>query len=68
MVRNWGVEEMVYLGSSHVKNLKVNATGVSLYCRGVVVVCDGYADEGPLLLDTMTPCHPVHVTYVARTR
>lgn len=45
MVRNWGVEEMVYLGRSHVMDFKLNATGVSLYCRGVVVVCG----EGPLL-------------------
>jgi hypothetical protein len=47
MVRNWGVEEMVNLGRSHFINLEGSATGVSLYCRDVIVVCDGYANEGP---------------------
>jgi hypothetical protein len=56
MVRNWGVEEMVYLGRSHVMDFKLNATGVSLYCRGVVVVCDG-CGEGPLL-DTCNDAVP----------
>lgn len=48
MVRNGGVEQVVNLRRSHAIDLKVNATGVSLYCRGVVVVCDGYANEGPV--------------------